>query len=225
MEENNRKGSGVFYAVVGVATLVVAIIGATFAYFSATATNSDVIKGQTSAAANLALEVTKLDTAEGGLIPMSDNLAGKGVENNCVDSNGNIVCHVYQIQLTNGKSPVDIDGTLSFTGTAKNIVYDITFADQTETKDLSALSKEISTTTTGVDFKTATAEIPAALATNSKFTANQTKYYYVTVWLHETGNKQEDDDAGQTTAYTGTVTFNAVGANGINGVTATFSGE
>jgi len=34
-ENNNRKGPGVFYAVVGVATLVVAIIGATFAYFSA----------------------------------------------------------------------------------------------------------------------------------------------------------------------------------------------
>ena len=38
MEENNRKGPGVFYAVVGVATLVVAIIGATFAYFTATVT-------------------------------------------------------------------------------------------------------------------------------------------------------------------------------------------
>ena len=35
MDENNRKGPGIFYAVVGVATLVVAIIGATFAYFSA----------------------------------------------------------------------------------------------------------------------------------------------------------------------------------------------
>ena len=31
-ENENRKGPGVFYAVVGVATLVVAIIGATFAY-------------------------------------------------------------------------------------------------------------------------------------------------------------------------------------------------
>ena len=37
MEENNRKGPGVFYAVMGVATLVVAIIGATFAFFSASA--------------------------------------------------------------------------------------------------------------------------------------------------------------------------------------------
>ena len=45
MEENNRKGSGVFYAVVGVATLVVAIIGATFAFFSASATNDSDVTG------------------------------------------------------------------------------------------------------------------------------------------------------------------------------------
>ena len=46
MEENNRKGPGVFYAVVGVATLVVAIIGATFAYFSAQAsTGAEVSLG------------------------------------------------------------------------------------------------------------------------------------------------------------------------------------
>lgn len=48
MEENNRKGPGVFYAVVGVATLVVAIIGATFAYFSASTTPDDsTISGNT----------------------------------------------------------------------------------------------------------------------------------------------------------------------------------
>ena len=46
MEENQRKGPGVFYAVVGVATLVVAIIGATFAYFS-TGVDSGTIQGQT----------------------------------------------------------------------------------------------------------------------------------------------------------------------------------
>mgnify|MGYP003312611361 CR=1 FL=1 len=38
MENNN--GRGIFYGVIGVATLVVAIIGATFAYFSATVTDT-----------------------------------------------------------------------------------------------------------------------------------------------------------------------------------------
>lgn len=37
MMEENKKGANTLYAVIGIATLVVAIIGATFAYFSATA--------------------------------------------------------------------------------------------------------------------------------------------------------------------------------------------
>ena len=41
MENNN--GRGIFYGVIGVATLVVAIIGATFAYFSASAANNNAI--------------------------------------------------------------------------------------------------------------------------------------------------------------------------------------
>ena len=37
----NRKGSGIFLGVVSVATLVVAIIGATFAYFSASVSSNE----------------------------------------------------------------------------------------------------------------------------------------------------------------------------------------
>ena len=65
MEENeNRKGPGVFYAVVGVATLVVAIIGATFAYFSAsTSSSGDDITGSTRnlTATSLSLTVDKIE--------------------------------------------------------------------------------------------------------------------------------------------------------------------
>lgn len=57
--EENRKGTGVFYAVVGVATLVVAIIGATFAYFSASATNDTDVTGTTAKGASLAIAITR----------------------------------------------------------------------------------------------------------------------------------------------------------------------
>ena len=53
----NRKGNEIFLGVVGVATLLVAIVGATFAYFSAT-TNSD--EGAVQAAAVLDVLVVKL---------------------------------------------------------------------------------------------------------------------------------------------------------------------
>ena len=42
MENNN--GRGIFYGVIGVATLVVAIIGATFAYFSANISSDNQVQ-------------------------------------------------------------------------------------------------------------------------------------------------------------------------------------
>ena len=44
-EEKKNNGRGIFYGVIGVATLVVAIIGATFAYFTATGTDNGTITG------------------------------------------------------------------------------------------------------------------------------------------------------------------------------------
>lgn len=59
MENNN--GKGIFYGVIGVATLVVAIIGATFAYFASTANGA-----AGAAAANSANVSGKLEVAQDG---------------------------------------------------------------------------------------------------------------------------------------------------------------
>lgn len=57
MENNN--GKGIFYGVIGVATLIVAIIGATFAYFTATTQSGQYVTG-TAATASLAVTVQRL---------------------------------------------------------------------------------------------------------------------------------------------------------------------
>jgi len=57
MENNN--GKGIFYGVIGVATLIVAIIGATFAYFTATTTSSQYVTG-TAATAGLNVSVMRM---------------------------------------------------------------------------------------------------------------------------------------------------------------------
>ncbi len=74
----NRKGSGVFLGVIGVATLIVAIIGATFAYFSATTPgNIRNIAG----AATLSLGYNdNLDGIKTAMIPVADNVALYSVE-------------------------------------------------------------------------------------------------------------------------------------------------
>ena len=70
--ENN--GKGIFYGVIGVATLIVAIIGATFAYFSATVSgNGSDITGTTLNVSGtaLSLEVNKV-TFSGTTAPSND---------------------------------------------------------------------------------------------------------------------------------------------------------
>ena len=119
MNEKNN-GKGIFYGVIGVATLVVAIIGATFAYFTASASNNATITGNM-ATVKLSLsvdKVTTVDETKGGMIPMSNGMVENAVndaENEvCVDDNGNAVCQIYKITLTNASSAGQlVDGYVS----------------------------------------------------------------------------------------------------------------
>lgn len=129
MKENNKNnGRGIFYGVIGVATLVVAIIGATFAYFTASATAVNNITGNM-AKISMDLSITKLvDPGEtSGMIPMSNNMietavSGKQGETSksnktCVDDNGNAVCQIYKVTITNN-SPATMftDGYVALAG-------------------------------------------------------------------------------------------------------------
>ena len=110
MNEQKNNGRGVFYGVIGVATLVVAIIGATFAYFTASASNNATITGNM-ATVKLALSVEKVTTVDEekkGMIPMSNGMVEAAVNDAqndvCVDDNNNAVCQIYKITLTNDSS-------------------------------------------------------------------------------------------------------------------------
>ncbi len=117
MNEGKNNGRGIFYGVIGVATLVVAIIGATFAYFTATASNETTITGNM-ATVKLDLAVEKVTTAgdTSGIIPMSNTMVETAVNKHegreiCIDDNGNAVCQIYKITLSNSSSAgVFVDG-------------------------------------------------------------------------------------------------------------------
>ena len=120
-EQRKNNGRGIFYGVIGVATLVVAIIGATFAYFTATGNDNGTIKGNM-ASITFSLNVTKVthvDETKGGMIPMSNSMVqaavshvGEGTNNGtCVDDSGNAVCQIYKITVTNtGSASLFVDG-------------------------------------------------------------------------------------------------------------------
>ena len=219
MEENNRKGPGVFYAVVGVATLVVAIIGATFAFFSAQATSTEDVTGTTATGANLALTVTRVSDAAtvANMVPMLDTDLQKGVtgtdSKSCIDANGNTVCQVYKVNIANGSNiAVNVKGTMTLNGGgATNMKWQVL----TDATHVNASAETISAGSAGVIVAN-----QALTATNG---ATSNKDFYIVVWLHETNSDQTEPDAGKT--FTGSITFNGVNADGseTNGVTATFS--
>ena len=134
-EENNRKGPGVFYAVVGVATLVVAIIGATFAFFSAQATaTGEAITGGTNddLASALAVDVHQVlfseipETVKHELVPaVFDNTPANlkaadieaAIKNKCVNA-GYTGCHIWKIDVGTKQELAEANVILNLSVTA-----------------------------------------------------------------------------------------------------------
>ena len=121
-EQRKNNGRGIFYGVIGVATLVVAIIGATFAYFTATASAGENIITGNMASINFGLtveKVTTVDETKGGMIPMSNTMVEAASSNSdgvCTDDNGNAVCQIYRITVTNtGTASLFLDGYVTLT--------------------------------------------------------------------------------------------------------------
>lgn len=124
MEDKIRKRENILYMVMGIMTLMIAIVGATFAYFTATASNNTTITGNM-ATINFDMNVVKkstVDEAKGGLIPMTNSMVEKAISNAsgngiCVDDNGNAVCQIYKITVTNaGTAGMFVDGYVTLTG-------------------------------------------------------------------------------------------------------------
>lgn len=146
----NRKGSGIFLGVVSIATLVVAIIGATFAFFSASITGEGDI-GATAYEFSASLSISPVyPSGSANLIPMdpdgtviggtptnTTNLlyAINEAESKCRDSNDFQVCAVYSATFTNNSTTaVKLNGSL--VTTANNASTSGNVEDATAFKNL-----------------------------------------------------------------------------------------
>lgn len=130
MENNERKNNrGVFYAIMGVATLVITLIGATFAYFVAT-TNS-AVNAITAGSTTVTLTFddntvgnTKVDTTSGNskaLHLVTDNAGEQlttGIRNSMVPID--TVCTTAEMSMNDGRKCTEGDGnTLNIFATGK----------------------------------------------------------------------------------------------------------
>jgi len=174
---------------------IISVIGYTYSYFTATATNTGTITG-TVASASLSLNVEKVapDTDK-ALVPQLDSAiasAAVGTQGNCLDDNLNAVCQVYQVTVTNTSTmTINVDGLLELNaGSNPNLKWALinSYTDGMTTKQ---------TVTSSLNSYTET-----VITTNEEYTANQTKTYYIVVWISEQNAIQND-----TGSFSGVVTF------------------
>lgn len=163
IERNQDSERGIFYAIIGVATLVITLIGATFAYLSAS-TNS-APNAVTATGATITLGYSDVKTGlKTNLIPIDETLpqfaaggydsedAGTEIDyrfvgigaNDCHDVNGNVICSVYQFTVSNpaeNTASQKIYGFLDVNeNTFKNLHYALFKGDASQ---VSSFSKKV----------------------------------------------------------------------------------
>lgn len=114
----NKKGSGIFLGIVSIATLIVAIIGATFAYFSASTESNEGAVGLQAYEYKLTLSVSPVyPEGASALIPLNPNTKLK-------DDKGNYV-KFEEGKLVNTESEADAINNLHYAlNVAKNKCID-----------------------------------------------------------------------------------------------------
>jgi len=227
--ENNRRGSEIFLGVIGVATLVVAIIGATFAFFSASTNSAENAVSVSSTSLGLGFIDAAAKNLRTNLIPATEEIAtyaalnqktiGNAKNNQCIDDNGNDVCGVYQFTICNGS--LNEGGTACIGGA--NSTQDVTFVLNVVTNQFTNLSYKIYDGAVSGLTKDSTAKISKSTfpatggsvtlalgnlsstedSTGTKFrlgtTTDYEKTYTMVLWLDETGKDQSNSNVTQGT--------------------------
>ena len=206
-----KKGKYIFIIILFVYAIL--ITSGTYAYLYAEDSNTNTFAGNMSTA-NVDLEVSRVTPSEKNgtsrLVPLLDAalknaLKGNGGVSSCVDANKNVSCEVYKITLKNtGKSTLKLTGTITLIASGANNIYQNLKWELIE----NATTRKNEYKTNGMEKST--------LEKNFSIAPNETKEYYIALWISENGQDQLKTDVG---VYGGLVEFRS--SNG-TGTTATF---
>ena len=188
------------YMIAGILLLIISIAGSAYSYYSLVGVNKDSVYGTASGSANMNLKVEKISSgATGSLIPVDNDTttltkaavgeANTNFEDNkrCIDKNGYAACQIYKVTLTN-KSSIDlvVSGGVSLSG------------DNTPNIEC-AIMNDINTVADNTSCRGT-----KTLANNYTIKANESKVYYIMVYVKNLNKVQTD-----TGEFTGTIFFNA----------------
>lgn len=244
----NSKGRGIFLGVVSVATLIVAIIGATFAWFSASVGSGENDVNLTAYQFDAKLTVERVfPTAENAskkIIPFVPNevlRAGDANETNnmnyalneatdkCVDSSGYLVCSLYKITVTNnGSDAIELDGSVTTmettpteTGTTMTANGNLKAQIISYADGKYTYTHDLSKALALPNTVSGSEKLimnPATLTVGATTGAN-TAELYVLVWLNDT---TENQSSMMGASYKGQFIFSAVGMGAGNQLTGKF---
>jgi len=240
MENERENGKGILFGVLGIMTLIIAILGASLAYFTATDRSDENAVQVQAATVSIVYEQGDIIDA-GNLIPATQAVAqaayAKEGTEQCKDNsiNKQPVCAVFEFHATNSNpnTPVDLEGKI-ITTTTGNPTHEVEGVDvQYEFDNLKYI---VFDTTDPEDIKTIGAPITFAKSGNSsslfdnglgstKITMDggQTRTFEVLIWLNELATSEQladenDNVTGnqnyeQGLKYTGTVEISVVGSS------------
>lgn len=245
----NSKGRGIFLGVVSVATLIVAIIGATFAWFSASVGSGENDVNLTAYQFDAELTVDRVfPTDENAskkiisFVPDKVLRGGQGDATNnmnyalneatdkCVDSRGYLVCSLYKITVTNnGSDAIELDGTVTTiettpteTGTTLTANGDLKAQIISYADGKYTYTHNLSKALALPNTVSGSGKLimdPATLTVGATPGAN-TAELYVLVWLNDT---TENQSSMMGASYKGQFIFSAVGMGAGNQLTGTFN--
>ena len=244
----NSKGRGIFLGVVSVATLIVAIIGATFAWFSASVGSGENDVNLTAYQFDADLTVERVfptdKNASKKIIPFVPDKVlreGQGDQTNnmnyalneatdkCVDSSGYLVCSLYKITVTNnGSDAIELDGSVTtMETTATKTGTTLTANGDLKAQIISYADGKYTYTHNlskalalpNTDGSGKLIMDPATLTVGATPGAN-TAELYVLVWLNDS---TENQSTMMGASYKGQFIFSAVGMGTGNKLTGTFN--
>lgn len=196
----------------GVFIILAAVSGGTFAYYAFSASNNNTITG-TAATASLNLTVAKISpTTTGPLVPQLETGLKTAVTSGCVDGNGNKVCMVYSITITNkSTATATVGASLAFQYASSSKFTNLKW------KVLSADPTSNTAVTLGTTNSATTSATLNSIGNTTLQASTGTVTWYVVVWINETTSMQNSLDYG---TFTGIV--NATDSSG-KGLTSTFT--
>ena len=174
---DNKK---IIIIVVIFSLILLSVVG-TYAFFTAKVNSVENALTASTAKFTISLDINGIYTNV-DLIPMADNLAVIGFENDCVDDNDFNVCQVYSIELENNSGTGQDErlyGTINFNlRNVKNLSYMLLEEDKTIYKNATSI-------TSGVNL---------SLGNYVNLHDGESKLFYLIVWLSDSGDDQTHDD-------------------------------